>query len=94
MKWLHQKLDDADYLKLAQNLPGHDVGSHTIVGRDLKAVMRQFEYLKKPFKGRLGRDEGDIRLPGDLNNLHNPANGIEDGEVRITELVPKVPSAW
>jgi hypothetical protein len=94
MRWLHQKLGDTNYLKLSQNLPKYDVGSHTIVGRDLKVVMDQFEHVKKAFKGRLGEDEGDIRLPGDLNNLHNPANGIEDGEVRITELVPKIPSAW
>jgi hypothetical protein len=94
MKWLHQKLGDTGYLKLSKNLPGHDVGSHTTVGRDLKAVMKQFEYVKEDFDGHLGESQGYIRLPGDLNNLHNPAKGIEDGEVRITVLVPKVPSVW
>jgi hypothetical protein len=48
-------------------------------------VMKQFEDIKQGFQGVRGGPDKFITLPHPLHDHTDTANGIEDGEIRITE---------
>jgi hypothetical protein len=48
-------------------------------------IMLDFQDIKQRFAGIGHPAEDFIMLPHPLNNLHDPTNGINGGEIRITE---------
>jgi hypothetical protein len=86
LKWLEARLGHDNFKKLEASRPENEVGSHTVIGENLQAVLARFEEIKQSFATGALRDEGRlIRLPGELNNTHDPEQGIIDGDILLSE---------
>ena len=84
-KWLELRLGRVNFGKLTGEAASSGITWNTIVEPRMVDIMRDFEITKRSFAGIGSPSKDHIALPHPLNSLNNPANGIENGEICITE---------
>jgi hypothetical protein len=85
MTWLKRRLGTSDFKSLGEESPENAIGSHTVFGKEMQRIMTAFQGIKHQFEGLGYPEESWIALPQPLNQQHDPARSIIDGELRITE---------
>jgi hypothetical protein len=85
MTWLERRLGTSDFESLGGKSPENAIGSHTVLEKEMPRIMAVFQDIKHQFKGLGYPEENWITLPRPLNQEHDPARSIIDGELRITE---------
>jgi hypothetical protein len=85
MIWLERRLGPEDFKSLVGESPEDAIGSHIVFGSEMQKIMTAFQNIKHQFKGLGHPEESWIILPQPLNQQHDPARSIVNGELRITE---------
>lgn len=84
-RWLRQLLGDRYYSQIDPGMGRTTIASHSIEGRAMRELMRDFDILKREFTGDTGQIL-QIDLPSPLDDLNIP--GVVDfGQITLKESV-------
>ena len=79
------------YRALDHRSKGQKINTHTTEGKEMRAVIKQFDKIKRKFSNNV--PDMKLDLPGPLANLNIPGR-VKEGELKITKYVTCISFGW
>jgi hypothetical protein len=83
-RWLNGILGNKFFHALDQRNSGQQISAHTMEGRYMREIMRQFDAEKKAFSNKTASETIKLDLKGPLEKLNLPGR-VKEGELTITQ---------
>lgn len=77
-------MGDKHYRVLDNRSKGQKINAHTTEGKEMRAVIKQFDSMKRKFSNNV--PDMKLDLPGQLSGVSIPGR-VKEGELKITKYV-------